>query len=186
MQRVALPDIRRLNVVVTCFGERCINNREFRQSQSTLISLGKMDLSPGWNSDLVCTGNWTNPCEGLTSTLRPACCTDLWRQILDTLGCHYHDQNTCNETNEDMRNPCHLEETSSSCGPSWPLTHGCYESNGTLALTGLGLSNAWWLNRVSRGEGYNIAWECKHDTASEVNLIKSKCYLETKTSYMNC
>ncbi len=55
-----------------------------------------------------------------------------------------------------------------------------WESNGTLALTGLGLSNAWWLNRVSRGEGYNIAWECKHDTASEVNLIKSKCYLETR------
>lgn len=47
MQRVALPDIRRLSILVTCFGEICINNREFRQSQSMLISLRKMDLSPG-------------------------------------------------------------------------------------------------------------------------------------------
>lgn len=44
-ERVALPDIRRLSIVVTNFGKRCINNREFRQSQSTLISFGKMDLS---------------------------------------------------------------------------------------------------------------------------------------------
>lgn len=46
-ERVVLPDIPRLSIVVTCFGERCINNREFRQSQSMLISLEKMDLSPG-------------------------------------------------------------------------------------------------------------------------------------------
>ncbi len=49
------------------------------------------------------------------------------RLLHRSLKANYHDQNTCNETNEDMRKTCHLEETSSSCGPSWPLTHGCYE-----------------------------------------------------------
>lgn len=160
MQRVALPDIWRLSIVVTCFGKWCINNREFEQSQSMLISLKKMDLSLG-ETQIWCAQGTKHLSE---KGWRQCCGRSLQRSsianVTVTIGCHYHDQTSCNETQWGH------EKDMSFRGDKqllWVLlavyTWLLWESYGTLALTVLCFSNGWQLNWVSEGEGCNTEWD---------------------------
>lgn len=155
MQR-ELPDIWRLSVVVTCFGKWCINNREFGQRQSTLISLKKMDLSLGETQIWCARGTKHLSVKGW----RQRCGRSLQRcsiaNVTVTLGCHYHDRTSRNETQWGHKKDMSFRGDKQllwvlSAVYTWLL----WESYGTLALTVLCFSNGWQINWVSEGKGCN-------------------------------